>query len=139
VRVNHLIIGVANLNESREFFVGVLGFKSIGEFVDTGTGGTGLVLVHCDSRDQETLEILLVPFAAARLPSPQHLALEVSAELFETVFSTAKKNGLPIRAVPPLDSKETGIIGRFECRGVVYERFYLLDPSRVNIEIMYRR
>lgn len=133
MRINHLIIGTDDLIKSTAFYTKILGFKLHNTFVDTGTKKEGNVLIkgHADNE----LEILLVPFNDERLPSPQHIAFEVTTDDFNTIFETATKQNLDIRAMPPLDCKIKGI-GTTEVRGRNFERFYLLDPSRVNIEFM---
>jgi catechol 2,3-dioxygenase-like lactoylglutathione lyase family enzyme len=121
MRINHLIIGTDNLEKSTNFYTELLGFTLHDTFVDTGTRKEGKILIKGPAQNE--LEILLVPFSDERLPSPQHLAFEVSS------------SELNIRAMPPLDCKIKGV-GTTEVRGRKFERFYLLDPSRVNIEIM---
>ncbi len=133
MRINHLIIGTDNLKKSTVFYTEILGFKLHNTFVDTGTKNEGNVLI-IGPADNE-LEALLVPFNEERLPSPQHIAFEVSSADFDSLFKTATDKGLDIRAMPPLDCKLKGV-GTTEVRGRKFERFYLLDPSRVNIEIM---
>lgn len=131
MRVNHLIIGCEDVVKSQWFYSNVLGFPLENTFVDTGTGKEGLVLVD----KTVELELLLVPFNDERLPSPQHIAFEVEADRFDRILNSAQISKLDIRSMPPLDCKIKGI-GTTEVRGRKFERFYLLDPSRVNIEIM---
>jgi len=92
-----------------------------------------MILVKTTKGDE--LELLLVPFNDERLPSPQHLAFEVSKDEFQRIFAKATDLKLDIRSMPPLDCKIKGI-GWTDVRGRKFERFYLLDPSRVNIEFM---
>ena len=133
MRINHLIIGTDDLKKSTAFYTEVLGFRLHNTFVDTGTKKEGNILIKGPADNE--LEILLVPFNDERLPSPQHIAFEVTTDDFNTIFETAKKQNLDIRAMPPLDCKIKGI-GTTEVRGRNFKRFYLLDPSRVNIEFM---
>lgn len=133
MKINHLIIGTDNLKKSTAFYTEVLSFNHHNTFIDTGTKKEGNVLTRGPADDE--LEILLVPFNDERLPSPQHIAFEVSSSDFDSLFQAATNKGLDIRSMPPLDCKIKGI-GTTEVRGRKFERFYLLDPSRVNIEIM---
>lgn len=132
MRINHLIIGCDSIETARDFYVELLGFSFHDRFVDTGTGKEGFVLVLGKS---EEVEVLLVPFGKERLPSPQHLAFETDETTFGSILNKALGKKLDVRALPPLDSKLKGV-GTVAVRGKQYKRFYLLDPSRVNIEIM---
>jgi len=132
MKINHLIVGCENLNVSKNFYSEILGFFHIDTFIDTGTKKEGYVLVRTEPYE---LEILLVPFSDERLPSPQHIAFEVDNDVFNTILDIANNKNLDVRAMPPLDCKIKGV-GTVEVRGKQYERFYLLDPSRINIEIM---
>lgn len=132
MRINHLIVGCENVDKSQQFYEEILGLTFVSSFIDTGTKKEGKVLVR---NQKDELEILLVPFNEERLPSPQHLAFEVDSDLFQKILSTAEDKKLNIRAMPPLDCKIKGV-GTTEVRGRNFERFYLLDPSRVNVEIM---
>lgn len=132
MRVNHLIIGSDDIQKSQDFYVGILNFKFINSFIDTGTKSEGRVLVK---EQAEELELLIVPFADERLPSPQHIAFEVVSSEFDAILSRAQDKKMNIRAMPPLDCKIKGV-GTTEVRGKNFERFYLLDPARVNVEIM---
>lgn len=133
MKINHLIIGCDNVNKSNDFYTQVLGFSFVSSFVDTGTQKEGIVLLN--NADGEELELLLVPFNEERLPSPQHIAFELGNKDFDKIFKTATEMQLDVRSLPPLDCAIKGI-GTTEVRGKKYERFYLLDPSRVNIEFM---
>lgn len=140
MKINHIIIGTLpqekSLGDAVLFYIEVLGLKEMDRFLDTGTGEQGRVLVH-ESNGKENFEILLVPFKPERLPNPQHVAIEVNAEEFQSIYARAVKKKLTIRSESALDSTLRGI-GEFKNRGIGYERFYLLDPSGVNIEIMNR-
>lgn len=133
MRINHLIVGCEDVKKSQDFYTRILGFDLVSSFMDTGTKKEGLVLL--DTSSGSDVEILLVPFNGERLPSPQHLAFEIDSKKFDSIFNTANEMKLDIRSLPPLDCKTKGI-GTTEVRGKNYERFYLLDPSRVNIEFM---
>lgn len=133
MRINHLIIGCEDVKKSQAFYMNVLGFEFVSSFVDTGTKKEGLVLL--DKSSGEEVELLLVPFNDERLPSPQHIAFEIDSKKFDSILSVASDMKLDIRSMPPLDCKIKGI-GTTEVRGRNFERFYLLDPSRVNIEFM---
>lgn len=133
MKINHLIVGCEDVKKSQRFYNEILGFEFISTFVDTGTKKEGVVLVK--NSNGEELELLLVPFNDERLPSPQHIAFEVESREFDSIFTTATQMNLDIRSMPPLDCKIKGV-GTTEVRGKKYERFYLLDPSRINIEFM---
>ncbi|MFZ4715522.1 MAG: VOC family protein [Bacteriovoracaceae bacterium] len=133
MKINHLIIGCEDTKKSKNFYCDVLGFDYINSFIDTGTKKEGMVLVK--NTNGEELELLLVPFNEERLPSPQHLAFEVQETQFDQIFNKATDMKLDIRSMPPLDCKIKGK-GWTEVRGKKFERFYLLDPSRVNVEFM---
>jgi catechol 2,3-dioxygenase-like lactoylglutathione lyase family enzyme len=137
MRLHHLIIGVKDLAQTEVFYRELLGFKLIDAFLDSGTNREGLVMVHTDESGLETLELLFVPFAAARLPSPQHIALEVGSTHFNQILAAAKKFAIPIRAHPELESRDTGT-SRIQSRGREYETFYVLDPNGLNLEISRR-
>tara|TARA_R110002049_G_scaffold150260_3_gene313406 strand:- start:346 stop:750 length:405 start_codon:yes stop_codon:yes gene_type:complete len=131
MRVNHLIIGCEDVVKSQWFYSNILGFPLENTFIDTGTGKEGVVLVD----KTVDLELLLVPFNYERLPSPQHIAFEVEDDRFHRILKNAENSKLDIRSLPPLDCEIKGV-GTTIVRGKKFERFYLLDPSRVNIEIM---
>ena len=131
MRVNHLIIGCEDVVKSQWFYSNILGFPLENTFIDTGTGKEGVILVD----KSVELELLLVPFNYERLPSPQHIAFEVKEDRFDQILKIAEGSKMDIRSMPPLDCKNKGV-GTTEVRGKKFARFYLLDPSRVNIEIM---
>jgi catechol 2,3-dioxygenase-like lactoylglutathione lyase family enzyme len=136
MRINHLIIGVGDMKQALDFYENLLGFKSVNTFVDTGTGVEGQVLTYTEDQ-KELQEILLVPFKAERLPNPQHVSFEVHPKIFDEIYNKAKAREMDVRAEPPLNSPSKGIGGCNE-RGQRYARFYVLDPGRVNVEIMKR-
>ena len=130
MKINHLIIGAKNAEESVRFYCEVIGYERGESFVDTGTSKEGVILV----RDQWP-ELLIVPFRDERLPSPQHIAFEVEEAKFDKIFLKCKEREIFIRAEPPLNSKKEGL-GEIVQSGVRYSHFYICDPSQVNIEIM---
>ncbi len=132
MRINHLIIGCEDIEKSKTFYIETLGLSYFDSFIDTGTKNQGHILLK---PGPEEFELLLVPFNDERLPSPQHLAFEVDEATFGTILNNAESQKLNVRAMPPLDCKIKGV-GTTEVRGKKYERFYILDPNRVNIEIM---
>lgn len=136
-RINHIILGSTDVAKSEAFYTSLFGFQMLCTFVDTGTGNEGRILRYEDKADG-CLELLLVPFSPERLPSPQHIAFEVDAERFENLHRRAKELGLAVRALPSLASPEAPP-GTLEVAGFQYRNFYVLDPMRINIEIMTRR
>ena len=136
-RINHLILGTTDVDKSQEFYVGLLGFQFLDSFIDTGTGQQGRILRYTDPERSECLEMLLVPFTPERLPSPQHIAFEVDAAQFEAIYQRAKQLGMKVRAQPPLNSPEE-LPGIAKTIGFNYRNFYVLDPMRINVEVMTR-
>jgi len=131
--INHLIIGASNAEESADFYSRILGFQREATFTDTGTGAEGVVLNRANGP-----QLLIVPFASTRLPNPQHIAFEVDHDLFESIYSSCRAQGLRTRAAPPLNWAEEGI-GFLDSSGKQYRIFYVVDPSNVNVEIMTSR
>jgi len=136
-RLNHLILGTTDIAKSQEFYVDLLGFQFLDSFIDTGTGNEGRILRYTSPEDSEYLEVLLVPFTPDRLPSPQHIAIEVDAAQFELIHQRAKQLGLKVRAQSPLSSPEEPP-GTLRTVGCDYRNFYVLDPMRINVEVMTR-
>ncbi len=130
IKINHLIIGVSNLHASEKFYKDVLGFHFIERFTDTGTNQEGIVL-----STKNGFDILLVLFGSERLPSPQHIALEVDETTFTSIYRACEKNEIFVRADPSLSSKNTGT-NTFEQSGAKWTHFYFCDPSGLNIEIL---
>ena len=95
MRINHLIIGADHLKKSTDFYTEVLSFKHHNTFIDTGTKKEGNVLTRGPADNE--LEVLLVPFNDERLPSPQHIAFEVSSPDFDSIFKTALDKVLSLR------------------------------------------
>jgi catechol 2,3-dioxygenase-like lactoylglutathione lyase family enzyme len=87
---------------------------------------------HCD------FDLLIVPTGTTKLPLANHIAFEVdSADEFEDLFQKAKAMGLSPRSDVPLES-EAGV-STFSMYGRNYRHFYVLDPSWVNVEVMWRK
>lgn len=138
MRIQHMIVGVKDLRESEPFFEKILGFKKTASFTDTGTGAEGSVML-LESPAGQVTEVLLVPFTQNRLPNPQHLAFEADSEAaFQAAFERAKAAGMKIRAEPSLKSERLGI-GELVMDRRVYRNFYVLEPSGINIEVMWAK
>ncbi len=135
-RINHLIIGTTDVAQSEAFYTALFGFQSLCSFVDTGTGNEGKIL-RLQEDPEQCLELLLVPFIPERLPSPQHIAFEVDASRFHEIHQRAISLGFRIRGHPALTSPESAP-GNLEVAGFCYRNFYVLDPMRINIEVMTR-
>jgi catechol 2,3-dioxygenase-like lactoylglutathione lyase family enzyme len=128
--INHLIVGARDAETSADFYCTVLGFERETTFIDTGTGAQGIVLKRSDGP-----QVLIVPFAITRLPNPQHIAFEVDANTFESIYRLCKERSLRTRSAPPLNWAEEGI-GFLDSGGKQYRNFYVVDPANVNVEIM---
>lgn len=137
LRMNHLILGSLDVAASQVFYEQLFGFELLGPFIDTGTGQEGRILRYTEPDGSGCLELLLVPFTPERLPSPQHIALEVEPERFELLYARAKALGMKVRAKPALNSPEEPP-GILEVPGYRYRNFYVLDPMRINVEVMVR-
>lgn len=133
LKIDHIIIGCKDIEDSKRFYEEILGFNPIEEFVDTGTGNKGIILKSTDSVYE--LKILLVPFSSERLPNPQHIAFEIEEKKFKNILKNANSIGLKIRSKPTLDCTEFGI-GEMKSEKEMYKIFYLLDPSGVNLEFL---
>jgi catechol 2,3-dioxygenase-like lactoylglutathione lyase family enzyme len=133
LRINHLFVGATDVDQSTRFYCDLLGFAPTKRFNE---GGGDCQIVHREVRGRD-LDVLIVPIGSAKLPYAHHVAFEAdSAAEFETLLETAKAMGLKPRSNVPLDS-EVGV-GTFTANDKTYRHFYVLDPSRVNIEIMWR-
>ncbi len=138
MRIQHMIVGVKDLNASESFFEKMLGFTKTASFTDTGTGADGSVML-IDIPPGQVTEVLLVPFKHERLPNPQHLAFEAATEAeFLTILGKAKAAGLKIRAEPALVSEQIGV-GELTMGKRVYRNFYVLEPSGINVEVMWAK
>ena len=126
MKVNHFIIGALNTSESAEFYKKLFSFKETSD--DPGREG-GVVM------EGEGCDLLILPFAREKLPNPAHFAFEVEdlAE-FENILNTAIKMKLAPRCSPDLNSEKRP--GEFSRSGTTYRNFYILDPSKCNVEVM---
>ena len=131
--IDHIIIGTDNFDKSVKFYKEILLFLEGDKFIDTGTGVEGVILISNDVNAD--LKILIVPFEKQRIPNPQHVAFRVEKDEFNSIYERAKSLGLKIRAKPPLNCEEEGI-GFLEYNGNRYKNFYILDPAKINIEIL---
>lgn len=128
--LNHLIIGVLDLQASADCYCHILGYQQQGTFTDTGTGNQGWILSH-----PQGPEILLVPFKTERLPNPQHIAFEVDATEFGAILERCQSRKIRVRPQSPLQHPESGV-GEHQQSGIHYKHFFLCDPTNINIEIM---
>lgn len=126
------MIGVGNLESSLLFYTKMLRYSFKRDFIDSGTNRTGVVIGKEGSPD-----LLLVPFKAERLPSPQHMAFEVSQDHFKELYNNFKAFNVWMRPKPSLSCPEYGT-SRIEENNSIYERFFIVDPNEVNIEFMNR-
>lgn len=131
MHLHHLLIGTDELESSVCFYSEVLGYTLQTTFVDSGTGKKGYVL-----RKKYAPEILLVPFAKSRLPSPQHLAFEMEEAEFKALFNRCKRMKTPVRTSAELDAHLATEPKEFDYLGRTYLQFYLTDPSQVNLEFL---
>lgn len=130
ISINHLIVGAEDLKDSVAFYSDVFGYRLESSFVDTGTGSEGAVLVS-----EQSPTLLIVPFSKERLPSPQHIALEVDALSFRGIFANCERFKVATRSLPVLSAPTGGPVTHEEL-GRRYEHFYFCDPSGVNLEVM---
>jgi len=133
MRINHLIIGSRNVQESIKFYCFLLGFEETGQFNDTGTGKQGNILSKIS--ENRLLQILIVPFSTDRLPSPSHIAFEVDIQTFSDLFNRLLSENISIRKNPSLNDNTRGI-GLLKTILCDYNIFYITDPAGINIEIM---
>jgi catechol 2,3-dioxygenase-like lactoylglutathione lyase family enzyme len=132
MRINHLFISSTDVERSTRFYCGLLGFVPTNRF-NEGFGECQVVHRDVQGRD---LELLIVPTGTAKLAYAHHVAFEAdSAAEFESIFETAKTMDLAPRAGVPLESGAG--VSTFSMNGKTYRHFYVLDPSWVNVEIMW--
>jgi catechol 2,3-dioxygenase-like lactoylglutathione lyase family enzyme len=132
MRVNHLFVSSTNVDQSTSFYRDLLGFVPTKRFND---GGGDSQIVHREVQGRD-LDLLIVPTGTSKLSYANHIAFEVdSIKEFENILHTAKTMGLKPRSDVPLDS-EAGV-STFSMYGRTYRHFYVLDPSWVNVEIMW--
>jgi catechol 2,3-dioxygenase-like lactoylglutathione lyase family enzyme len=133
MRINHLFISSTDVEKSTRFYCDFLGFAPSKKFND-GAGDSQIVHKEVQGLD---LDLLIVLIGTAKLSYASHIAFEVeSADLFESLLQKAKVMDLKPRSEVPLDS-EAGI-SSFSMYGKTYQHFYVLDPSWVNVEIMWQ-
>lgn len=133
MRINHLFVSSTDVEKSTRFYCDLLDFTTSRKF-DDGAGDSQIVHKEVQGLD---FDLLIVPTGTTKLSYANHIAFEVeSAEEFENLFQKAKVMGLYPRSEVPLDS-EAGT-STFSMYGRSYRHFYVLDPSRVNVEIMCR-
>jgi catechol 2,3-dioxygenase-like lactoylglutathione lyase family enzyme len=133
LRINHLFISSTDVEQSTRFYCDLFGFVPTKSF-NEGLGDSQIVHREIHGRD---LELLIVPTGTTKLSYAHHIAFELDSVIeFEKLFQTAKTMGLKPRAEVPVDS-EAGI-STFSMNGKTYRHFYVLDPSWVNVEIMWR-
>ncbi|MES3037015.1 MAG: VOC family protein [Bdellovibrionota bacterium] len=132
MRINHLFLSSTDVERSTRFYCDFLGF------VPTKTFNEGLgdcQVVHRENQGRD-LELLIVPTGTPKLMYAQHIAFEVDSEAeFEKLLHSAFAMELKPRADVPINS-ESGF-STFSLNGKTYRHFYVLDPSSVNIEIMW--
>lgn len=133
MRINHLFINATDVDKSTQFYCDFLGFKPSKRF-DDGAGDSQIVHKEFQGVD---LDLLIVPSGTTKILYANHIAFEVeSLDLFENLLQKAKAMNLKPRSQVPLDS-EAGF-STFSMYGRTYQHFYVLDPSWVNVEIMWR-
>lgn len=133
MKIDHIILGCKDIQTSKKFYEEILDFIPVDEFIDTGTGNKGLILKSTNHIFK--LKILLVSFANERLPSPQHIAFEITENDFKKIYAKANSIGLVIRSEPSLKSTELGV-GKMKFENKMFKIFYLIDPSGINLEFM---
>jgi len=132
MRINHLFVGAIDVPRSTRFYCDLFGFVPTKSF-NEGQGDCQIVHKEVHGRD---LDLLIVPTGTAKLPYAHHLSFEAdSAAEFEALLQTAKAMDLKPRAQVPLDS-EAGV-STFSMNDKTYRHFYVLDPSWVNVEVMW--
>lgn len=129
MKINHLILGVRDLELTLNFYSKYFGYALEKEFLDTGTNSKGYLL-----RNNNAPTLLLVVFPECRLPSPQHIAFETNYENLIELYNFISLSH-KVRKDPDLNCLDPSI-GDFLDNEVNYKRFYILDPNNINIEIM---
>ncbi len=132
MRINHLFVGAIDVERSTRFYCDFFGFMPTKRFNE---GGGDCQIIHKEVRGRD-LDLLIVPTGTAKLPYAHHVSFEAdTATEFETLLQNAKAMGLKARAGVPLDS-EAGV-STLAMNGKLYRHFYVLDPSYVNVEVMW--
>lgn len=125
MKVNHFIVGSADVQKSTEFYCGLFGFERTSD--DPGEkGGQVIHGTNCD--------INILPFKT-NLPNPFHFAFEVSdISRFEVILGRASDLGLKPRSEPSRSS--TLGSGEFHRNGHTFRNFYVNDPSGTLVELL---
>jgi catechol 2,3-dioxygenase-like lactoylglutathione lyase family enzyme len=133
MRINHLFVNSTDVDKSTHFYCNFLGFAPSKKFND-GAGDSQIVHKEVQGLD---FDLLIVPTGTTKLAYASHIAFEVeSMDLFESLYQRAKEMDLNPRTDVPLNSKAG--VSTFSMYGKTYQHFYVLDPSWVNVEIMWR-
>ncbi len=133
MRINHIFIPATDVEQSTRFYCDLFGFTATKRFND---GAGDCQTVHRDFHGHD-LDLLITPITTAKLPYAHHLAFETGSAIeFENLLQAAKEKGLKPRSDVPLESAAGTSI--FKMNGKTYQHFYVLDPSGVNIEIMFQ-
>jgi catechol 2,3-dioxygenase-like lactoylglutathione lyase family enzyme len=133
MRINHLFVSSTNVAQSTRFYCDLFGFVPTRIFND-GFGESQILHKEIQGRD---FDLLVVPTGTEKLLYAQHIAFEVdSAAEFEGILQKAIAIDLKPRADVPLSSAPGS--STFSMYGRTYRHFYVLDPSYVNVEIMWK-
>ena len=135
LRVNHLVIGASDVDQSSDFYTQIFGFKDLGENLHAMGART---LVRYSTDGEETLEVVIRPFDEWRLPNPTHFSLKVDDTTFEQILAAAYAQQLHVYAERDPASTSTGY-KEFESCGSVFRRFFIDDPSSSRIEVFESR
>lgn len=127
MRINHLIVESTNVLKSISFYVDFLGFSEVAG--DSGRLG-GRIL------ENKNCGIIILPQTELSLRNATHFAFQVdTVDDFERLLTKAHGLNLEPRSQSARDSK-TGS-GEFTRGGKIHKNFYVLDPSGINVEIMW--
>jgi catechol 2,3-dioxygenase-like lactoylglutathione lyase family enzyme len=128
-----MFISATDVDSSTRFYCDLLGFVPTRKF-NEGLGDCQIVHQEDKGRD---FDLLIVPTGTAKLQYAHHVAFEAdSFSEFESMLQKAEIMGLKPRSQVPIDS-EAGV-STFTMYDRTYQHFYVLDPSRINVEIMCR-
>jgi catechol 2,3-dioxygenase-like lactoylglutathione lyase family enzyme len=126
MKINHMIIGSANVKESTAFYCQLFGFQKTTD----NPGAEGGQVLHGSGS-----ELLILPFKQERLPNPSHFAFEANdIEEFEQILKTAEQMQLKPRSEPARNSKPG--FGVFKRGDMTFKNFYVNDPSGSNVEAL---
>jgi catechol 2,3-dioxygenase-like lactoylglutathione lyase family enzyme len=125
VKINHFILGAADVQRSAAFYCDLFGFEKTSD--DPGeVGGQVICGTSCD--------INILPFES-NLPNPFHFAFEVGdLKIFEDILARASNMGLEPRSGPSRNSQRGP--GKFERKGRNFRNFYINDPSGTLVELI---